>query len=162
MYTFVCTFNGHAARIKFYNMETGNKPTITVEAAIDAPIEKVWELWTKPEHIIQWNNASADWHTPRAENDLRTGGKFVSRMEARDGSIGFDFGGVYDAVRTNEYIAYTLGDGRQVTIAFSAEGDRTTIKETFEAEQMNSIEMQRGGWQAIMDNFKDYAETYAG
>ena len=82
--------------------------TITVENTVKAPIQKVWQFWTKPEHITQWNNASPDWHTPFAENDLRIGGKFLSRMEARDGSFGFDFGGVYDDIKTNELIAYTI------------------------------------------------------
>ena len=83
-----------------------------------APVEKVWEYWTEPDHITKWSNASDDWHTPYAENDLRVGGKFVSRMEAKDGSFGFDFGGVYDEVRANEFISYTLGDGRKVEITF--------------------------------------------
>ena len=90
---------------------TSEKINITVEAIVNAPVEKVWKLWTSPEHIIKWNNASDDWHTPKAENDLREGGKFLSRMEAKDGSFGFDFGGVYDVVKNNEYIEYTLGDG---------------------------------------------------
>ena len=107
---------------------------------------------------MQWNSASPDWHTPRAENDLRTGGKFSSRMEAKDGSFGFDFGGTYDEVRPHEYIAYTLGDGRRVSITFTSNGNETHISETFEAESMNPVEMQRNGWQAIMDNFRKYAE----
>jgi uncharacterized protein YndB with AHSA1/START domain len=140
-------------------METQEKTIITVESTINAPVEKVWEYWTKPEHITKWNNASDDWHTPRAENDLRVGGSFVSRMEAKDGSFGFDFGGVYDAVRKNEYIEYTMGDGRKAKVAFSAQGDKTKVVESFEAENTNSEEMQRGGWQAILDNFKKYTET---
>ena len=140
-------------------METLNKTLITVENTINAPIEKVWEYWTKPEHITKWSNASDDWHTPRAENDLRVGGTFSSRMEARDGSMGFDFGGVYDDVRNNEYIEYTLGDGRKVKVIFSGNGNTTKVTESFEAEDTNSIEMQRGGWQAILNNFKKYAEA---
>ena len=140
-------------------MATQNKTTITVENIINAPVEKVWECWTKPEHIIQWNNASDDWHTPRAENDLRAGGSFTSRMEAKDGSMGFDFGGVYDAVTLNEYIEYTLGDGRKVKIIFSTQGKQTKITESFEAEDTHSVEMQQGGWQAILDNFKKYTEA---
>ena len=140
-------------------MATQDKTIITVENTINAPVEKVWEYWTKPEHITQWNNASDDWHTPRAENDLRVGGNFVSRMEAKDGSFGFDFGGVYDAVRTNEYIEYTLGDGRKVKITFTADGNKTKVVESFEAESTNSIEMQQGGWQNILDNFKKYTEA---
>src|SRR5579862_8200916 len=100
-------------------METISK-TITVESTINAPVEKVWKLWTGTEHIVKWNSASDDWHTPHAENDLRTGGKFSSRMEAKDGSFGFDFGGVYDEVIPNKIIAFTLGDGRKVKITFSS------------------------------------------
>ena len=139
-------------------METQGKTLITVENTVNAPVEKVWQYWTKPEHIIQWNSASDDWHSPHAENDLRVGGKFLSRMEAKDGSFGFDFGGVYDAITINKYIEYTLGDGRKVKINFTADGNQTKVIESFEAENMNSIEMQRGGWQAILDNFKKYTE----
>lgn len=140
-------------------MATQEKTVITVESIINAPIGKVWECWTKPEHITKWNNASDDWHTPHAENDLRAGGSFVSRMEAKDGSMGFDFGGVYDAVIPNEYIEYTIGDGRKVKVTFSAQGDSTSVVESFEAENMNSVELQRGGWQAILNNFKKYVEN---
>lgn len=139
-----------------------NRETITVQNTVNAPIEKVWKYWTMPEHITQWNSASDDWHTPRAENDLRTGGKFLARMEAKDGSFGFDFGGVYDDVRKHERIAYTIGDGRKVTVTFLPTGDKTTVTETFEAESTNPIEMQRGGWQAILDNFKKYTEGESG
>ena len=140
-------------------METTHSTTITVENTVNAAVEKAWKCWTSPEHIIHWNNASDDWHTPVAENDLRNGGKFFSRMEAKDGSMGFDFEGVYDEVITNELIAYTLGDGRKVKITFSREGGQTKIVETFETENENSIELQRGGWQAILDNFKKYTEA---
>jgi len=140
-------------------METLEKIILIVESTINAPVEKIWEYWTKPEHITKWSNASDDWHTTRAENDLRVGGSFLSRMEAKDGSFGFDFGGVYDAVRTNEYIEYTLGDGRKVKITFTAEGNTTKVSESFEAENTNSVEMQQGGWQAILDNFKKYTEA---
>jgi uncharacterized protein YndB with AHSA1/START domain len=139
-------------------METQAK-TITVENTVKAPVEKVWQFWTSPEHITKWNYASDDWHSPFAQNDLRIGGKFLSRMEAKDGSFGFDFGGVYDEVNINKMIAYTIGDGRKVKINFSANGSETRIVETFEAENTNSIEMQRGGWQSILDNFKKYAES---
>src|SRR5882724_8453597 len=140
-------------------METTNVTTVTVENTVKAPVEKVWTLWSGPEHITKWNNASDDWHTPRAENDLRTGGKFSARMEAKDGSFGFDFGGVYDKVVTNELIEYTIGDGRKVIVQFGSNGNETKIVETFEAEGTNPIEMQRGGWQAILDSFKKYAEA---
>lgn len=140
-------------------METTQATNITVENTVNAPVEKVWKYWTSPEHIIHWNNASDEWHTPFAENDLRVGGKFLSRMEAKDGSMGFDFSGVYDEVLTNELIAYRITGGRKVKIIFSAQGDQTKVVETFEAENENSIELQRGGWQAILDNFKKYTEA---
>ena len=143
-------------------METKEKTVLTVEAVINAPVAKVWECWTMPDHITNWNNASDDWHTPWAKNDLQAGGRFTSRMEAKDGSMGFDFGGVYDAVRTDEYIEYTMDDGRKVKVTFSAEGNATRVAESFEAENMHSLEMQQGGWQAILNNFKKYAENYAG
>jgi uncharacterized protein YndB with AHSA1/START domain len=132
---------------------------ITIQTIINAPIEKAWQYWTSPEHITQWNNASDDWHTPRAENDLQIGGKFTTRMEAKDGSFGFDFGGVYDDVKTNELISYTLGDGRKVSITFSGNENETTVTETFEIEEENPADMQRAGWQAILDNFKKYTEA---
>ena len=139
-------------------MNTTDQATITVEATVNAPVEKVWDAWTKPEHITKWNNASDDWHTPHSENDLRAGGKFNSRMEAKDGSFGFDFWGIYDDVKPNELIAYTLGDGRKVKVVFAGDSGSTKITETFEPETTNPIEMQKGGWQAILDNFKKYTE----
>jgi len=141
-------------------MEPASKTKITVETTVNAPVEKVWEYWTKPEHVVKWNNASEDWHTTRAENDFRVGGKFFSRMEAKDGSAGFDFGGINDEIKDNEYIGYTMGDGRKVSINFTSDGNKTEIVETFEAENINSIEMQKGGWQAILDNFKKYTENH--
>lgn len=140
-------------------MNATEKINITVEATVNAPVEKVWNFWTSPEHIIKWNSPSEDWHTPKAENDLRVGGSFTSRMEAKDGSFGFDFGGVYDEVKTHELVTYTLGDGRKVEIQFTANGDSTTITESFDTESENPVEMQRAGWQAILDNFKKYTET---
>ena len=145
--------------LKNKKMETKNRTTVTVESTIKAPVEKVWKYWAGPEHITKWANASDDWHTPFAENDLREGGKFLSRMEAKDGSMGFDFGGVYDKVKQNELIEYTIGDGRKVIVHFTSNGNETKVIETFEAEDTNPIEMQRGGWQAILDNFKKYAES---
>lgn len=132
---------------------------ITVENMIHAPVEKVWEYWSRPEHITKWSSASDDWHTPHAENDLRTGGKFLSRMEARDGSMGFDFSGVYDEVVPHQLIAYTMGDGRKVTVKFISSDDTTRVVETFDPESLNPVEMQQSGWQAILDNFKKYAES---
>lgn len=142
-------------------IEGGNpkSTTVIVEALVKAPVAKVWQYWSEPKHIMKWNNASDDWHTPKAENDLRTGGKFNVRMEAKDGSFGFDFGGTYDNVKTNEEIAYTMGDNRKVKVVFIALGDKTKILETFEAETQHSVDMQRDGWQSILNNFKKYAET---
>lgn len=138
-------------------METAKQ--ITIQASVKAPVEKVWNLWSAPEHITKWNSPSPDWHTPRAENDLRVGGRFVSRMEAKDGSFGFDFGGVYDEVIKHERIAYTMDDNRTAVIDFTPAGDQTDIVITFDAENENPVEFQQAGWQAILDSFKQYAET---
>ena len=140
-------------------MESNNKTIITVQCTIPATIDLVWECWTAPKHIIHWNHASPDWHTPRAENDLRAGGKFLSRMEAKDGSFGFDFSGVYDEILTMELINYTADDGRKVIIRFVATDEGILITESFEAEGENPVELQRAGWQSIMDNFKNYVES---
>ena len=137
-------------------MEASKK--ITVETTVQASVEKVWEYWTETTHITNWNSASDDWHTPYAENDLRVGGKFLSRMEAKDGSFGFDFGGIYDEVILHEVIAYTLGDGRTVKAAFKGQESETKITVTFDAETENPIELQQQGWQAILDHFKKYTE----
>lgn len=140
-------------------MEQTTKQSITVQTTVHAPVNKVWKKWTTPEDTKQWNFASPDWCAPAATNDLRAGGVFSFRMEARDGSFGFDFGGVYDEVKPNELIRYTLGDGRKVSVSFISKSNDTEVIETFEAESMNSIEIQRGGWQAILDNFKKYTES---
>jgi uncharacterized protein YndB with AHSA1/START domain len=132
---------------------------ITVQARINAPITAVWSSWTTPGDIVQWNAASDDWHTTRAENDPKTGGRFVSRMEAKDGSMGFDFEGVYDQVIDQELIEYSMPDGRKVRITFEIDGDTTTVIETFDAENAHSVDMQQMGWQAIMDNFKKHTEA---
>jgi uncharacterized protein YndB with AHSA1/START domain len=134
------------------------KNEITVQVVVNAPIDKVWSCFTEPNHIMNWNNASDDWHTPKAENDLRPGGAFDYRMEAKDGSFGFDFEGKYDEVAVSELIAYTIGDGRKVRVIFKEEAGQTHVVETFEAEAVNSLEKQRSGWQAILDNFKKYVE----
>jgi uncharacterized protein YndB with AHSA1/START domain len=140
-------------------MKSEEKTIISVQAKINASIETIWKCWTTPEDIFKWNNASDDWHTTRAENDLRVGGKFNYRMEAKDGSFGFDFEGIYEIVSINKQIEYTLGDGRKVKVVFTKVDNKTEVIETFEGESVNSIEMQRGGWQAILDNFKKYAEA---
>jgi len=138
-------------------MSSNPKSVITIKATVKTTVEKVWSQWTDTSHIIHWNNASDDWHTTKAENDLRPGGKFLYRMEAKDGSMGFDFSGLYSIVETFKTIKYTLDDGRKVEISFSENAGMTDIVESFEAEDMNSIEMQSAGWQAILDNFKKYA-----
>jgi uncharacterized protein YndB with AHSA1/START domain len=137
---------------------TTPKTSITVEATVNAPIEKVWKYWVSPEHITKWYNASDDWHTPKAENDIKQGGKFVFRMEAKDKSFGFDFSGIYTDVKTNELIAYTMDDSRKATITFTKAGNSTMVTEAFEAETTNSIELQKTGWQSILNNFKKYTE----
>lgn len=140
-------------------METPFKK-ITVAATVDAPIEKVWDFWSAPEHITKWCQASEDWHAPHAENNLRTGGKFTTTMAAKDGSFSFDFGGEYTHVELHKKMAYKMDDGRQVSVTFTGNGNQTHISETFDAETQNPEEMQRGGWQAILDNFKKYTETH--
>ena len=133
---------------------------ITVDAVINAPIDKVWSFWNEPEHITQWAFASDDWHTPKASNDLKVGGKFSTTMAAKDGSMSFDFGGTYDMVEKNVLIFYTMGDGRKAYVFFQKQGDNTTkVIEVFEMESQNPEEMQRGGWQAIMNNFKKHVES---
>jgi uncharacterized protein YndB with AHSA1/START domain len=140
-------------------METATKNFITVQTTVKAPVDKVWKFWTEPQHITQWCNASDDWHAPYAENDVQVGGKFKTTMAAKDGSMSFDFSGVYTQVARHKSIAYTIEDGRTVQITFSQEGNETKVVESFEAESVNSLELQKGGWQAILDNFKKYVET---
>lgn len=132
---------------------------ITVQSTIKGSIDNVWDLWTSPEHITKWSFASPDWHTPYAENDLREGGKFKSTMAAKDGSMSFDFGGEYTLVEKNKAIEYILGDGRKVEITFNETPNGVEIIEKFDPETQNPEEMQRAGWQAIMDNFKSYVES---
>jgi uncharacterized protein YndB with AHSA1/START domain len=141
-------------------MKTPEKTIIIVEAKIHAPVETVWKLWTEPSHIIHWNNASDDWQTTRAENDLVAEGRFLSRMEARDGSNGFDFGGKYTRVEQHKQLEITLDDGRNVQVLFFPRGYVTAVTEAFEAEQENSVELQKAGWQAILNNFKKYVEAH--
>lgn len=140
-------------------METANNAAITVQTTVNAPIDHAWKCFTEPQHITQWCQASDDWHAPYAENDLRTGGKFKTTMAAKDGSAQFDFDGEYTRVDPHRAIEYTMGDGRKVKVTFSGNGNNTTVTETFEPESQNPHEMQRGGWQAILDNFKKYTES---
>ncbi len=132
---------------------------ITVKNKVKADARKVWKLWSEPSHIVRWNTPSDDWHTPHAENDLREGGQFVSRMEAKDGSFGFDFKGTYDEVIPEKRIVYTLEDGRIAETDFNEHSGETEIVTRFDPESVNPVDMQRDGWQAILDNFKKYAET---
>jgi len=132
---------------------------IAIEAIVERKRSEVWALWNEPEHITRWNFASDDWCCPRAENNLRVGGRLLSRMEAKDGSFGFDFEAIYDEVDHEAKLAYTLTDGRRVVTSFEDFGDGTRVSTLFEAEDENSAELQRMGWQAILDNFKQYAET---
>jgi uncharacterized protein YndB with AHSA1/START domain len=132
---------------------------VTVEADINAPIEKVWRYYTEPNHITKWNNASSDWHTPWAKNDLKVGGDFAYRMESRVTKEGFEFGGKYTEVKNHEIISYVMQDGRKARAEFHQKGDRTHLKVTFDPEEENPVQMQREGWQAILNNFKRYVES---
>ena len=136
-----------------------SKQTITVETIINAPVSTVWKSWTSPEDIVNWNFASDDWHSPEAENDLRVGGTFRSKMAVKDGSMSFDFEGKYTAVALHKSIEYVMADGREVAIYFEDLGESTKVTETFAPENVNSLELQKDGWQAILDNFKKYTET---
>lgn len=140
-------------------MESDNKNSITVEATIEKPVETVWESWSQPRHITQWCQASDDWHAPQAENDLRVGGAFKTYMSAKDGSAAFAFEGNYTAVKDHELIEYTIADGRTVSIHFIPDGGSTKVTETFDPENSHPREIQQGGWQAILDNFKKYTEA---
>ncbi len=131
---------------------------VSIEATVAANINKVWDYWTQPGHIVNWNFASDDWQCPRSENDLRPGGKMNTRMEAKDGSFGFDFEAVYDEVINHNKISYTMGDGRQAITTFESVGDKTKITTDFDPEATHPVEFQKGGWQAILNNFKKYVE----
>lgn len=139
-------------------METTSAKTITVETTVNAPATKVWNFWNQPEHIKNWCHASDDWHAPFAESNLRPGGKFKTTMAAKDGSFSFDFGGEYTSVIENQLIEYTMGDGRRVRVEFVDKGNATSVTEKFDMENTHSEEMQRSGWQSILDNFKKYTE----
>ncbi len=132
---------------------------ITVEAVVDADPKKVWEYWCEPKHITKWNFASDDWCCPSATNDLRVGGKYSARMEAKDGSFGFDFEAIYDEVIPLKIISYTMPDGRKATTVFQDLDGKTKVTTTFDAENVHSLEQQRDGWQAILNNFKGCVEA---
>ncbi|QWT85642.1 SRPBCC family protein [Chryseobacterium sp. PCH239] len=132
---------------------------ITVSAIISADAEKVWTYYTHPEHITQWNFADPSWQCPSASNDMKVGGKYAARMEAKDGSFGFDFEAVYNEIKDGENFTYTMPDGRQVHVDFKENNGQTHVHVAFDPESQNPEEMQKGGWQAILDNFKKYAEA---
>jgi uncharacterized protein YndB with AHSA1/START domain len=133
---------------------------ITVETTVKAPVAQVWQAWTTPADIMLWNTASSDWHTTKASVDLREGGAFSSRMEAKDGSMGFDFAGNYTRVLPQQLLEFSFGD-RSATVEFIAGPDGVTVRESFDAETGNSIEQQRQGWQAILDNFARHVQAKA-
>lgn len=137
-----------------------NTTRITVQATINANTKKVWDYYTRPEHITKWNFASDDWQCPSATNDMRVGGKYSSRMEAKDGSWGFDFEAIYDEVVAHEKFTYTMTDGRKASTRFENQGNTTNVINAFDAESENPVDMQRDGWQAILDNFKKYVEVH--
>lgn len=132
---------------------------ITVQATINAQVTKVWDYWTQPQHITNWTFASDDWCCPSATNDLKAGGKFTTRMESKDGKMGFDFEGIYDEVIDKQKIAYSLADGRKIEVLFEQQGNQTLVTEVFDPENQNPAEMQQAGWQAILNNFKKYVEA---
>lgn len=140
-------------------MSSEAKRRIRIQTDIQAPVSRVWRHWTDPTHVRRWNSAMEGWHTPYAESDLSVGGRFNYRMETVDGSIGFDYAGVYDAIRPETRIELTLDDGRKVSVDFSGNDERTHIDQEFEAENENPEDMQRAGWQNILDNFKTYTES---
>lgn len=131
---------------------------ITVKNTVNAPIEKVWEYWTKEEHVKNWNFAAADWHCPNATNDLQIGGEFHYTMAAKDNSFSFDYWGTYQKIEINKQLDFVLGDGRKVVVSFESTNHGTIVTEEFEPEQQNPPERQQTGWQMILDNFKKYVE----
>ncbi len=145
----------------FSKVDPAGRKNVTVRVLVQAPLKDVWEAWTKPEHITKWYFASDDWEAPRAENDVRVGGKFVTAMAARDKSAGFDFEGMYTKVQVHELLEYDIADGRHVRVEFVQSPEGIILTETFEMEQVNSEELQRAGWQAILNNFKKYTERLA-
>lgn len=132
---------------------------ITVEITIKKGLDSVWNYWTEPGHILKWNHASDDWHTVRAENELKVGGKFFYRMEAKDGSFGFDFESNYEVVNEKSELTYIMSDGRRATTIFENKETETKVTTTFDPENENPEELQKAGWQAILNNFKKYAES---
>ena len=132
---------------------------ISIENQINAPIEKVWDFYTQPKHITQWNFADPTWHCPSATNDMRIGGTYSARMEAKDGSFGFDFEAIYDEIKSGQHFSYVMPDDRKVEVSFENTGDQTRVSIVFDAENQNPVDMQKAGWQSILDNFKRYSES---
>lgn len=132
---------------------------IKIETIVNAPIDTVWNAWTKPEHVTKWNFASDDWHCPKAENDVRKDGKFSSTMAAKDGSFSFDFGGTHTDIEEFKFIESVMGDGRKMKVTFIQDGSNTKVIEEFEPESQHPVDFQKAGWQSILDNFKKYTET---
>ncbi len=132
---------------------------ITIEAIVSADRQKAWDYYTLPDHITKWNFATDDWQCPTASNDMRVGGKYSARMEAKDGSFGFDFEGIYQQIAEGENFIYRLADGRQVSVNFESLYKATKVIVMFDAETENSIELQKNGWQAILNNYKKYTEA---
>jgi uncharacterized protein YndB with AHSA1/START domain len=135
-----------------------NTTKITIQAVVSADRQKVWDYYTKPEHITNWNFAIDTWHCPTAFNDLKVGGTYLARMEAKDGSFGFDFEAIYNEIVDGEKFTYTMTDNRVVNVVFKELGDKTEVTITFDAENENPVELQQNGWQSILDNFKKYTE----
>ncbi|MGZ3885180.1 MAG: SRPBCC family protein [Bacteroidia bacterium] len=131
---------------------------ITISAAVNADIKKAWDCYTQPGHITKWNFADPSWHCPSASNDMRVGGKYSARMEARDGSFGFDFEAIYSAVEEGETFSYAMLD-REVTVSFKKNGSHTDVFVTFDPENENPLDMQKAGWQAILNSYKSYTEA---
>lgn len=132
---------------------------ITIQTSVKSDIQKVWDFWTKPKHITNWNFATDEWCCPKATNNLIVGGEFSWRMESKDGKMGFDFSGTYGKIIDKKLISYGMSDGRKVDIEFSQNGNEVSVSETFDAEGTNTEEQQRAGWQAILGNFKKYVES---
>ncbi len=133
---------------------------IQIQCTVDSQLQKAWDYYTQPEHLTKWNFASDDWHCPYATNEVKEGGKLVARMEAKDGSFGFDFEGLYKEVVIGEKLTYQMADSRVVQVQFKKTGDATVVRIVFDAETENPVDMQRDGWQAILNNFKRYTETH--
>lgn len=131
---------------------------ITIQAVVAADKQKVWDCYTQPEHITKWNFATDTWHCPAASNDMRVGGKYLARMEAKDGSFAFDFEAVYNEIVDGEKFTYTMPDNREIQVSFEKMDDKTRVTVTFDPENENPVELQRSGWQSILDNFRKYAE----